>query len=327
MNHPSYASAVAEHLTDYVTLRRELGYELCSQVYVLGKFDRVLQGEMGRPGPVTREMVESFLSSLEGLRATTRRVQLSTVRRFLVYLRQFEPETFVPDRCLKQANSSPRTPHIYTHDELEALLREALRFPPRYHQRRWIIYHTLIAFLYATGMRISEALALKLGDINWPDGTVHIRKTKFHKSRLVPLKSSSVQGLQRYLSARAKRGHPTAADSPLFVTNRGGPLPYSTALHNFNAVARMAGLRRPNASWGPRIHDLRHTAAVRRLYLWYQEGKDVQALLPALATYLGHSSIRSTEIYLTVTLELLVEANARFERAFPLDAKRPGGMS
>jgi integrase/recombinase XerD len=320
-----YTSVLAEYLADYIALRRNLGYELRTQVYTFAQFDRVAAQEMSCPGPVTRQVVEAFLRSLDGLKPTTRRVRLSTVRQFLIYLRQLEPETFVPDRFLEPARSSPRAPHIYTDAEILALLREALLFPFRFPTRRWLLYHSLFAFLYATGMRISEALALTLADVDLRRELVYIRKTKFHKARLVPFLHSTSKALQRYLIARAERGYPTTPDAPLFVNREGRFLSSSTVRNAFHEIAGRAGLRCRNEARQPRIHDLRHTAAVRRLYLWYREGKDVQALLPALVTYLGHSAVRCTQIYLTTTAELLGEANTRFERYFDLDCEAPGG--
>jgi integrase/recombinase XerD len=319
MRERPYSSPVGHRLADYVALRRSLGFELRSQAFILHQFDRVLRREMTGPGPVKREMVESYLRSLDGLQPLTRRVRLSTVRQFLRYLSQFEPLTFIPDRFVEPAKSSPRAPYIYTDEELRALLREALRFPVRFVARRWLLYHTLIGFLYATGMRISEALALTLADFDSRRAVVHIRKTKFHKARYVPVTRSTAEAIRRYLTARAERGCPTLPSSPLFVSEKGSPLPYGTARVAFRKIARMAQIRGVKGGRAPRVHDLRHTAAVRRLSLWYHEGKDVQALLPALVTYLGHSAVRCTEVYLTATPELLEAASARFEDYFKLD--------
>ena len=313
-----YVSFLAERLNDYVAFRRSVGFEYRTQVYILGTFDGVVQRQMPRPGPVRRDLIEAYLEATRALRPLTRRVQLSVVRQFLIYLRHFEPETHVPERALLPAGASPRPPYIYTEEEIRTLMREAVGYPVRYRCRRWILYSTLIGYLYVTGLRIGEALALTLADLDLQRGIVHIRKTKFHKSRLVPLTRSSREALQRYLAERAERGHPTPPSSPLFVGPNGGVLHYSTASQAFARILEMAGLNHPPGGRRPRLHDLRHTAAVRRLYLWYREGKDVQALLPVLVTYLGHSAIRCTEIYLTATAELLAEASTRFEERFPL---------
>jgi integrase len=328
MKNLQFASVLAGRLAAYVALRRSLGYELRSQVYILRKFDRVAQREMKEPGPVTRDVVHAFLRSLDGLQPLTRRVQLSVVRPFLRYLQPFEPQTFIPGRSCEPAVSSPRAPHIYTDDEIHALLREALRYPVRYPCWHGPMYHTLIALLYATGLRISEALALTLNDLDWKRAVLQIRKTKFHKSRLVPMTRSTCAGVQRYLVDRSERGHPTTPDASVFVNREGMGLSQSTARRAFVTISRQAGVRSSTQSRPPRLHDLRHTAAVKRLLLWYREGKEVQALVPVLATYLGHSSVRSTEVYLTTIPELLSEASARFEQHFwgeEHDARGEGG--
>jgi integrase len=243
----------------------------------------------------------------------------------LRYLSQHDPATFIPGRAFEPARANPRAPHIYTDEEIQALLRAAQAFPLRYPRRRWLLYPTLIAFLYATGLRISEALALTLEDVDWRPAVVHVRQTKFHKSRLVPFTSSSAAAIQRYLIARAERGHATTPTAPFFVNHHGGRLSYRTAAGAFRRIVRDAGVRTEPGTRNPRLHDLRHSAAVQRLALWYREGKDVQALLPVLVTYLGHSAIWCTEIYLTATAELLDQASTRFEQHFPLDRELPGG--
>jgi site-specific recombinase XerD len=315
MKDVAFKSVLAHHLRSYVSFKRSLGYELRSQVYTLRRFDRILERRMSRAEPVTRSLVEEFLRGLDRLQPLTRRMRLGTLRQFLLYLQQHEAETFVPDHLpFARPPSSPRAPHIYTDEEVRALLREAARINSRYPTRCWLIYQTLIALLYATGMRVSEALGLDLGDVDWKQRALRIRKTKFHKTRLIPLAASSCQGLQRYLLARAERGHPTAPDAPLFVNQKGGRLPYRTVHAAFATIRRRAGIQPLPGGRSPRLHDLRHTAAVRRLYLWYREGKDVQALLPLLVTYLGHSHVSGTEIYLTMTWEVLAEAGTRFDR-------------
>lgn len=323
----TYVSFLAGHLSAFVALRRSLGFEYKTQVYVLAQFDRVVHQEMTAPGPVTRQVVEAYLGAMAALRPLTRRVRLSVIRQFLIYLWRLEPRTYVPERSLLPVGAEPTPPHIYTEEEIRALMTQALRYPVRYPSRRWGLYHTLIGFLYATGLRISEALALSLGDVDFEQSVIHIRKTKFHKSRLVPLASSTCVALRQYLAERADRGHPTAPSSSVFTSHAGTPLPYSTACQVFQKIVALAGLRGADGRRTPRLHDLRHTAAVRRLYLWYCEGKDVNALLPFLVTYLGHSAVSSTQTYLTATAALLEQASMRFESQFPLDASTAGSMS
>ena len=160
MTKVAFVSVLAARLAAFVKLRRSLGFELRSQVYVLGRFDKVMAKEMLRRGPVTRQHVEAYLRALDGLRPLTRRHRLCHIRQFLLYLKQFEPDTFIPDHSLAPAHASPRAPHIYPEGEIRALLQEAARFPYRCRCRRWLQYQMLFGLLYVTGMRISEALAL-----------------------------------------------------------------------------------------------------------------------------------------------------------------------
>jgi site-specific recombinase XerD len=320
-----FSSCLAQHLSGYLALRRSLGYEMRSHLCVLRQFDRaVARGTQSR-GPVSRDVIEEYLRSLAHLQPITRRLRLSMIRQFLLYLRRFEPGTFVPDRSMEPARTAPRKPYIFTEDEICNLIRAAYGYPPRYRCRRWLLYPTLFGLLYVTGMRVSEALQLKLEDLDLRQGILRIRKAKFHKARLVPLVESSCAALKRYLMARAERGHPTAPDAHLFVNDRGNRLSYTSVRQAFHLVARMAGIE-AEARRIPRIHDLRHTAAVRRLFLWYREGKNVQALLPVLSTFLGHSAVSGTAIYLTTTAELLAEANLRFEKHFGDPASKKGGF-
>jgi site-specific recombinase XerD len=294
-------------------------------LFVLRQFDRVVPTETQSSEAVSRDVIEEYLRSLTHLQPITRRLRLSMIRQFLIYLRRFKPTTFIPDRSMQPARSTPRVPYIFTKDEICKLIRAAYGHPARYRCRRWLLYPTLLGLLYVTGMRVSEALQLKLEDLDLRERVLRIREAKFHKARLVPLAESTCAALKRYLVARAERGHPTAAGAHLFVTDRGNRLPYSSVQQAFHRVARWAGIERKSHSI-PRIHELRHTAAVRRLYLWYHEGKNVQALLPVLSTFLGHSSVSGTAIYLTTTAELLAEATLRFEKHLGDPASKKGGF-
>lgn len=310
-----FSSPLAEQFSEYVALRRSVGYELRSQVYLLRQFDQIVAHEMPVRGPITREIVAAYLRSFSHLRATTRHVRLCMLRQFLLFLRQFEPATYIPERMDDPGHASPRSPYILSEMQIAAIIQAAHGYPQRYAVRRWLLYPTLFGLLYVTGMRISEALGLKLADVDLQNAVIRVRKTKFHKDRLIPLRDSTCVVLRRYLAARAERGYSTAVEAFLFVNEKGRRLPYTNVRKAFHKSVTRAGIER-RADGKPWIHDLRHSAAVRRLYLWYREGKNVQALLPTLVTYLGHSSVASTSIYLTTTAELLAEASVRFERAF-----------
>ena len=203
-------------------------------------------------------------------------------------------------------------PYLYSAEEVRRLLSVAdtcyqPTSPLEPHTMR-----TLILLLYGAGLRIGEALRLTLADMNLNDGLLMIRETKFFKSRLVPIGRDLTQMLQQYYNWQWANTH--AFDSPLLCTREHTALSYAQAHYVFQWLRTEVGIMRfDGGRFQPRLHDFRHTFAVRRLISWYREGKDVQRLLPHLSTYLGHVDIDSTAHYLTMTRELLQEANRCFE--------------
>lgn len=169
-----------------------------------------------------------------------------------------------------------------------------------------------MALLYGCGLHISEALRLDLGDVDVNQALLLIRETKFYKSRWVPTSPSVAACLGRYIDERAAARFPREADSPVFINGHGRRYSYDAVSETFRTLLREMGLRGPPGTPGPRLHDLRHTFAVHRLTRWYEEGADVRAKLPRLATYLGHGSVFATQTYLTVTADLLREGARRF---------------
>jgi integrase len=163
-------------------------------------------------------------------------------------------------------------------------------------------------------LRISEALKLNAAHVDLKHGVLRIEKTKFKKSRLVPLHPTATRALRRY--AQARYGQQAAWDeSPFFVNPRGNRLTYCAVRWAFGHLRDMLGWKNGNGHWPrPRVHDLRHTFACRRLLSWYRQGKDVHNLIAALSTYMGHGKVTDTYWYLTGTPELLAVAGGRFER-------------
>jgi integrase/recombinase XerD len=205
-------------------------------------------------------------------------------------------------------------PHIFTHEELQRLLdASACCESPRSKLRPYTC-RMLILLLYGAALRISEALSLTLADVDLPAGILTIRESKFYKTRLVPMSPALTIALETYMAQRAKEPS-TKPDGALFLTRKGTPLVRHTAENVFRRLRVRAGvLRHDGGRYQPRLHDLRHAAAVHRLVSWYRQGADVQRLLPQLATYLGHVHIAATQRYLTLTPELLHEASQRFEQ-------------
>jgi integrase len=229
-----------------------------------------------------------------------RRNRLLTVRRFALAMHAENPRHQVPAAdALGHAVAKRRSPYIYGADEIARLLRAAAALQP-IGSIRPTMYATLFGLLAATGMRIAEALALQLDDVT-ADGLV-IRETKFQKSRLLPLHTTARQALAGYLVARRSL---TTLDRALFVSVVGGALPYNTVRGIFLHLLDRINLRGAHSGRDPRIHDLRHTFAVRSLEQCRHDRAAVSRHLVALSTYLGHAHVTDTYWYLQATPVLM----------------------
>lgn len=206
-------------------------------------------------------------------------------------------------------------PYIYSKDELHRLLEAASSCQLPVHVIEPVTLRTIVLLLYGAGLRVGEALALNLADVDLPRAVLTVRLSKFFKSRLVPLGNQLRQALTTYLKWR-QATHPSAEDkSPFFVSRTGSRVVCITLQNAFDRLRNYTGIHRTDGGrYQPRLHDLRHSFAVHRLISWYRQGADVQQLLPNLSVYLGHVNVASTQVYLTMTPELLQEANLRFEQ-------------
>jgi len=308
----AFSSVLAATLRAFAEHRQALGYGDHTLLSHLAHFDRYLAVH-GWPFPyLTREVVEGWVASDGPLQPHSRARRLQAMRLLGRFIAQTHPETCIPGPAWGLRESSGFRPHIYTPAEIKALLAEARHLTP-VGSLRPHTYATLFGLLYCTGLRISEALALCLADVDLEANLLLVRESKFHKSRLLPLNPGVSDALQRYQEERDKRALPRDPEAPFFVNERRTRCAYYLACATFLFVARRVGVRGPAGARGPRIHDLRHTFAVHRLLEWYRDGGDVQARLPLLADYLGHVSIVSTQVYLDITAELLHEAARRFQ--------------
>jgi integrase/recombinase XerD len=205
-------------------------------------------------------------------------------------------------------------PYIFSHQELRRLLNAVAANDKPCSSIDPDTYRTLLLLLYGAGLRISEALNLKMTDVDLLAGTLHIWESKFYKTRLLPVGSDLLHLLELH-SGKRRREH-AKPESPFFLSRRGGTVTRQAAEITFKRLRRRANVLRNdgNIRHQPRLHDLRHAFTVHRLVAWYRSGADVQRLLPQLSTYLGHGSVAATQRYLTLTPELLREASACFER-------------
>ena len=210
---------------------------------------------------------------------------------------------------------TPLTPYIYTVEELKRLLAATERLQTPLSPLLASTMRTLLLLLYGTGMRVGEALSLTLEDVDLVNRVLRVRDAKFFKTRLVPIGPRLTRVLSDYRSERRQLPLLAGEASAFLATRTGLHLDYKRVSKLFGRIRQAAEIRREaTARYQPRIHDLRHSAAVHRVIAWYRTGADVQRLLPQLATYLGHVDVASTQRYLTMTADLLNEASLRFER-------------
>ena len=301
----------------YLAERRRAGFELSTMGRGLASLARYVQAT-GHFGPLTADLMAAWArhaKSGHGDRATSAR-RLKMLRPFTRWLRQFEPATEVPDEAVFGAVPGRMTPHVYREGEIVELLAAARQIGPPGGLRP-LVMETLFGLIACTGLRISEALDLLDGDVDLQAGELTIRHSKFGKSRRLPLHPSAVQALARYRAQRARHVRRTP-ESPFFVSSRGRllgqPIGDRQVHRIFEQLRRQLGWVDRGSHGTPRIHDLRHSFAVRRLVLWHEQGVDMSQRMLALSTYLGHVKVSNTYWYLTGVPELMGLIGQHFER-------------
>jgi integrase len=307
-------SALEQALADYLQLRHSLGHELAEAGWLLPGLVAYLDAR-GLP-TVTIEAALAWAQqapkSPAGRVTTVGPRRMTAARGFARYLSGIDPGTEVPPLGLMPRRAPWRRPFIYSAADIGALLeaaRQAIVSP-----LRAATYQTLIGLLAASGLRIGEAIKLDRSDVDWAQGVLLIRESKFGKSRLVPLHPSSMQALEGYARLRDHL-QPRPAEPAFFVSLNRKRLLYAVVQLTFRQLIDSAGIG-ATAPSPPRLHDLRHTFAVRALLGWYRAGEDVQSKIPALSTYLGHREPASTYWYLSAAPELLALAAARQDTAW-----------
>jgi len=321
MMHPTpFEGPLATDLQAYVDLKRALGRRFITAQRVLRNLDRFVRDAHPTATDLSAAMIAAWLATRSRLQPQSAASLLTVVRQFCLYRQRTDPHVFVPDpqrdATLWPTRVARRLPFIYTPEQVRELLRAALNLAPtaRNPLRPKAMFIFLL-LLYTSGLRFSEAAGLSCSDIDLAAGTLRIRDAKFFKTRLVPLAPDVVNQLSTHLHLRKTASASTGREQRLFADANDQPYANSTISETGIHLLRSIGLKPADGHCGARLHDLRHTFAVHRITRWYEEGADVQNLLPKLATYMGHKDIRSTQYYITITSAILSHANERFETA------------
>jgi integrase len=301
-------SPLRSALASYLALRRALGFKLKYAEKLLGQFIAYLE-DLGEEA-ISVEHALAWALLPEGVeRSYWGGYRLSVVRCFARYLQTIDPATEVPATDVLPQRKCRATPYLYSEEQIAALIGAAGKLGPSH---RAATYTTLIGLLAITGMRVGEAMGLDRDDVDFQAGLIVICDTKFGKSRELALHASTVEALRWYLD-RADRP-PSADTEAVLVSTSGARLRYSTVQWTFAKLTGGAGIKPRSARCRPRLHDLRHTFAVRTLLDAYRDGGEVEGRLAALSTYLGHTDPASTYWYLSASPELMGLAAERLER-------------
>ena len=294
-------------LDDYLTMRRGLGFKLKRAGVELAQFVSFMVER--RAAFVTNSLaLEWVQQSLPARREPVNR--LTIVRGFAKYLSAFDARSEVPPPDLVRRWSHRARPYLYTDTEIQNLLEASLtRSKERFNNRT---YYCLFGLLAVSGMRVGEAIRLTVNDVHLDTGLLTINKTKFGKSRVIPLHPTTRLALREYKNQREGLLNGRRVD-PFFVSKHGTPLFHAEINRVFNMLSLRTGLRQKGASRGPRLHDFRLRFAIWTLLNWYRAGENVERLLPVLSTYLGHTRVTDTYWYLSACPELNELAVQRLE--------------
>jgi integrase/recombinase XerD len=311
-----FGSFLGPLMREHVEMMRSMGYRFDSQAQRFEGFDRFLQS---RPDLTDRSLPALVREWSAVVPTPEHRWHCHKLGRDLTRAwRRIDPtvEGTAIDRDLRrQVEQQRRRPYIYTPQEICQLLDAARALPSPRAPLRPLTAYTMLVLAYCAGLRLGEIIRLDIRDVHFDEGAIEIRNTKFFKSRRLPLSTSVLAALQEYREARANAGGPQQCAAPFFwrQTRQGGGRYARATVEGFLVrVLRLTGLKPPQGTCGPRIHDLRHAFVCHRMLEWYRDGVEPQSRLPYLATYLGHRDINSTLVYLTVTQELLQLAGERF---------------
>jgi integrase/recombinase XerD len=314
-------SSLSRELDRYLTIRRSLGFDLGVEERILRRFIAFAEREDTKY--ISTDLFLRWQEAFGG-RANRRTwsARLGTVRLFAQWLHGIDQKHQVPPRALIPGRYHRARPYIYSDEEIRRIIDTAAELPS-INGIRALTYSTLFGLIAVTGLRISEAVSLNVGDVDLEIGVLTVRRGKLGKARVLPLSESTTVQLVAYATERDRLSGARA--EPFFVSDAGERVTGNGARYNFAAVCQTIGLR-PAEKFrrkgrGPRIHDLRHTFAVRTLVNWYRTGMDPSREMIKLTTYLGHTNPANTYWYIEAVPELLDLASRRAEASLAQEVR------
>ena len=308
-----FQSVLSACMEKFLQEKHACGYDYHEATRILRHLDNFLVQEglatCELPGPIARK----WLAKKAHESAQTQRQRITLVRQFSRFLLRLGYSAYVPDSTLAARNRSSFIPRMLSDEKLRKffqavdVLKPTARSPLRH-----LIMPEVFRLLYGCGFRVGEVLKLRVRDVDLNQGIITVRQGKFRKDRLVPPALPLANRLRKYAAHFEKR----PPDAIFFPRPNGGPFSLRTVYTLFRQLLLQCGISHGGRGKGPRIHDARHQFAVQALRRWYQDGEDLDAKLPLLATYLGHVNLSGTQHYLHLTAELFPEITARADAAF-----------
>lgn len=309
----AFHSALAPSLRDFVLEKRAVGYRYHIEQRLLQRIDRLIVEHGHREATLPRTVLDAWMAKTAHEAPTTHAARISVVRELARFLQRHGVVVDMPPSPPRSRVHAGFRARIFSPDEIARIFAALDRISPHVlapHRAR--VMRALFRALYGCGLRLGEALHLRVQDVDVVAGVLTIHQGKFRKDRLVPMSPSLSAHLRRYHAEMGER----EADAVFFPAPHGRSYSHHAAYMTFRWLLYAAKIPHGGRGQGPRIHDFRHTFAVRRLEAWYREGADVGAKLPVLSTYLGHESIAGTQRYLQLTDSLHPELSSALEQRY-----------
>ena len=308
---PVFTSILAERMTDFLAEKQAQGYSYHRQGLSLQRLDRQLCALGLSDEHLPRDVVEQWTAAQPPEKPANQRHRVNVIRQFALYLRRCGIDAYVPPKANGPVGRAGYVPYIFSHEEISHLLESVDGLQPEGHSpERYIVMPEIFRLLYGCGLRVSEALQLRVHDVDLERGVLTIRDAKFGKDRLVPIVDSMRARLLAYSARLLVQAEP---DDYFF------PAPDKTAYHRstvygvFRNLLWSCGISHGGRGKGPRLHDIRHSFAVHCLERWYREEADLNAKLPYLSAYMGHRGPAGTERYLRLTARVFPDIVQRME--------------
>jgi integrase/recombinase XerD len=296
----------------FVSYKQAQGYKYMANAESLRRFIKFLTEFGLTEHKLSKELVEAYSSKHAGETPKNHSNRVSDLRQFTLYLNELGYEAYIPSVSKVTKRSLSFVPYIFTHNEIARIFRSVDRLKPNPRYNSAIVYPVLIRMLYGCGLRISEALNLKVEDVDLVNGVLTIKKSKFDKDRLIPMSVSLNSICKRFY----RQIHKNSIGSDYFFKNKdGSQRGIKTVYDQFHEILWTSGISYGGRGIGPRLHDLRHVFCCHSLKILSDKGVDLYCALPVLSTYVGHNSITATEKYLRLTEELYPDIIRRMNNA------------